>query len=200
MPPSDSQSLCRKLVLRSGDTPVAGGRMTIPLKGAQASRLFLPKDTVKLTVPPSYFTPKSIVSLIVEMIEPYQGRVYDPAMGSGGFFVQSERFIEEHGDTLGDIKNFIVKKDVQVCSDNLLVLMGLKVLLHGTPSLFSEFFDKLTTKFFLCSYPQKPLSSVQQTKVSLPILIPPELNTELTSLVSETTILGHPTNPVLFIS
>lgn len=38
-----------------------------------------------------YFTPKSIVSLIVEMIEPYQGRVYDPAMGSGGFFVPSSR-------------------------------------------------------------------------------------------------------------
>ncbi|MFM2297817.1 MAG: hypothetical protein RL117_1524 [Verrucomicrobiota bacterium] len=53
-----------------------------------------------------YFTPKSIVSLIVEMIEPYQGRVYDPAMGSGGFFVQSERFIEEHGGTIGDIMVF----------------------------------------------------------------------------------------------
>lgn len=43
-----------------------------------------------------YYTPKSIVSLIVEMLEPYQGRVYDPAMGSGGFFVSSDRFIEEH--------------------------------------------------------------------------------------------------------
>ncbi len=43
-----------------------------------------------------YFTPKSIVSLIVEMIEPYQGRAYDPAMGSGGFFVQSERFMDAH--------------------------------------------------------------------------------------------------------
>jgi len=53
-----------------------------------------------------YFTPKSIVSLIVEMIEPYKGRVYDPAMGSGGFFVQSERFIEEHGGTIGDIMVF----------------------------------------------------------------------------------------------
>jgi type I restriction enzyme M protein len=53
-----------------------------------------------------YFTPKSIVSLIVEMIEPYKGRVYDPAMGSGGFFVQSERFIEEHGGNLGDIMVF----------------------------------------------------------------------------------------------
>ena len=50
-----------------------------------------------------YFTPKSIVSLIVEMLEPYQGRVYDPAMGSGGFFVQSEKFIEEHGGKLGQL-------------------------------------------------------------------------------------------------
>ncbi|MBK1834820.1 type I restriction-modification system subunit M [Roseibacillus ishigakijimensis] len=50
-----------------------------------------------------YFTPKSIVSLIVEMLEPYQGRVYDPAMGSGGFFVQSEKFITEHGGKLGNL-------------------------------------------------------------------------------------------------
>ncbi|MDJ0842320.1 MAG: type I restriction-modification system subunit M [Acidobacteriota bacterium] len=50
-----------------------------------------------------YFTPKSIVNLIVEMLEPYKGRVYDPAMGSGGFFVQSERFIEAHGGKLGDL-------------------------------------------------------------------------------------------------
>ena len=50
-----------------------------------------------------YFTPKSIVGLIVEMLEPYHGRVYDPAMGSGGFFVSSEKFIEEHGGKLGNI-------------------------------------------------------------------------------------------------
>ena len=40
-----------------------------------------------------FYTPKSIVSLIVQMLEPFKGRVYDPAMGSGGFFVQSENFI-----------------------------------------------------------------------------------------------------------
>ncbi|UWS28800.1 class I SAM-dependent DNA methyltransferase [Erwinia pyrifoliae] len=45
-----------------------------------------------------YYTPKSIVTLIVEMLQPYQGRVYDPAMGSGGFFVSSDRFIEQHAD------------------------------------------------------------------------------------------------------
>lgn len=50
-----------------------------------------------------YFTPKSIVSLIVEMLQPFRGRIYDPAMGSGGFFVQSEKFIEEHGGKVGDV-------------------------------------------------------------------------------------------------
>jgi type I restriction enzyme M protein len=43
-----------------------------------------------------YYTPKSIVSLIVNMLQPFKGRVYDPAMGSGGFFVQSEDFIAQH--------------------------------------------------------------------------------------------------------
>ena len=47
-----------------------------------------------------YYTPKSIVTLIVEMLEPYSGRVYDPAMGSGGFFVSSDKFIEEHAREL----------------------------------------------------------------------------------------------------
>lgn len=50
-----------------------------------------------------YYTPKSIVTLIVRMLQPFQGRVYDPAMGSGGFFVQSEEFIEEFGGKLGQI-------------------------------------------------------------------------------------------------
>jgi type I restriction enzyme M protein len=50
-----------------------------------------------------FYTPKSIVSLIVEMLQPFQGRVYDPAMGSGGFFVQSEQFIKEHGGAIGNV-------------------------------------------------------------------------------------------------
>jgi type I restriction enzyme M protein len=48
-----------------------------------------------------FYTPKSIVGLIVEMLEPFQGRVYDPCCGSGGFFVQSERFVLEHGGKIG---------------------------------------------------------------------------------------------------
>ena len=50
-----------------------------------------------------FYTPRSIVRLMVEMLEPYKGRVYDPCCGSGGMFVQSEKFIESHGGKLGDI-------------------------------------------------------------------------------------------------
>jgi type I restriction enzyme M protein len=44
-----------------------------------------------------FYTPSSIVRVLVEMLEPYQGRVYDPACGSGGMFVQSVKFIDAHG-------------------------------------------------------------------------------------------------------
>ena len=50
-----------------------------------------------------FYTPASIVKLLVQIIEPYKGRVYDPCCGSGGMFVQSERFVEEHGGKTGDI-------------------------------------------------------------------------------------------------
>jgi type I restriction enzyme M protein len=50
-----------------------------------------------------FYTPQCVVKLLVQMIEPFKGRVYDPCCGSGGMFVQSERFVEEHGGRLGDI-------------------------------------------------------------------------------------------------
>lgn len=50
-----------------------------------------------------FYTPRSVVRVLVEMLEPYVGRVYDPCCGSGGMFVQSEKFVEEHGGRLGDI-------------------------------------------------------------------------------------------------
>ncbi len=50
-----------------------------------------------------FYTPRSVVRVLIEMLAPYKGRVYDPACGSGGMFVQSEKFIEEHGGKLGDI-------------------------------------------------------------------------------------------------
>jgi len=50
-----------------------------------------------------FYTPRSVVRTMVEMLEPYKGRVYDPCCGSGGMFVQSEKFAEEHEGRIGDI-------------------------------------------------------------------------------------------------
>src|SRR5213083_2376356 len=50
-----------------------------------------------------FYTPRCVVKLLVEMIEPYKGRVYDPCCGSSGMFVQSIEFIRQHGGSIGDI-------------------------------------------------------------------------------------------------
>lgn len=50
-----------------------------------------------------FYTPQSIVRLLVEMIEPYKGRIYDPCCGSGGMFVQSDKFVQEHQGKIGDL-------------------------------------------------------------------------------------------------
>jgi|UPI000487B737 type I restriction enzyme M protein len=50
-----------------------------------------------------FYTPSCVVRCLVEMLTPYKGRIYDPACGSGGMFVQSEKFVESHGGKIGDI-------------------------------------------------------------------------------------------------
>ncbi len=50
-----------------------------------------------------FYTPRSIVQLLVSMLEPYKGRVFDPCCGSGGMFVQSEKFVQAHGGKIGDL-------------------------------------------------------------------------------------------------
>jgi type I restriction enzyme M protein len=50
-----------------------------------------------------YYTPRSVVRLLVEMLEPYHGRIYDPCCGSGGMFVQSAEFVAAHGGRRNDI-------------------------------------------------------------------------------------------------
>lgn len=50
-----------------------------------------------------FYTPRSIVRTLVEMIQPYKGRIYDPCCGSGGMFVQSEKFVEEHQGIISDL-------------------------------------------------------------------------------------------------
>jgi type I restriction enzyme M protein len=59
-----------------------------------------------------FYTPRSVVRLLVEMLEPFKGRVYDPCCGSSGMFVQSEEFIEAHGGRLDDIS--ILRSGVQL--------------------------------------------------------------------------------------
>jgi len=70
-----------------------------------------------------FFTPTSIVRLIVAIIEPYKGRILDPACGSGGMFVQSARFVEEHraaaGDQLSIHGQERVEETVKLCRMNL---------------------------------------------------------------------------------
>jgi type I restriction enzyme M protein len=53
-----------------------------------------------------FFTPRGVVSLMVDMLEPFRGRVYDPACGSGGMFVQADRFVKAHNGSRNDISVF----------------------------------------------------------------------------------------------
>src|SRR3989454_2244555 len=53
-----------------------------------------------------FYTPQSVVQLLVEMLAPYKGRIFDPCCGSGGMFVQSEKFVAAHGGRIGDISVF----------------------------------------------------------------------------------------------
>ncbi|MFQ5852627.1 MAG: N-6 DNA methylase [Candidatus Binatia bacterium] len=72
-----------------------------------------------------FFTPTSIVKLIVEIIEPFHGRIFDPACGSGGMFVQSARFVEEHQENpSAEISIYgqeRVAETVRLCKMNLAV-------------------------------------------------------------------------------
>ena len=71
-----------------------------------------------------FFTPTSIVKLIVEIIEPFHGRIYDPACGSGGMFVQSAAFLEQHRKAVTDISIYgqeKVAETIRLCKMNLAV-------------------------------------------------------------------------------
>jgi type I restriction enzyme M protein len=71
-----------------------------------------------------FFTPISIVKLIVEIIEPYHGRILDPACGSGGMFVQSAAFVEHHKKSVNEISVYgqeKVAENIRLCKMNLAV-------------------------------------------------------------------------------
>lgn len=71
-----------------------------------------------------FYTPRSIVKLLVEMIEPYKGRIFDPCCGSGGMFVQSEKFIQVHGGKIGSISIYGQESNAttwKLCKMNLAI-------------------------------------------------------------------------------
>lgn len=74
-----------------------------------------------------YFTPYSIVRLIVEILEPFAGRVFDPACGSGGMFVQCAKFVERHNDSANrKLSIFGAEK-----TDDTVPLAKMNLALHG---------------------------------------------------------------------
>jgi len=97
-----------------------------------------------------FFTPSSIVRLIVQMMEPYEGRILDPACGSGGMFVQSERFRREHQNGRGQNALSIYGQEktsqtVRLCQMNLAV-HGLEGDIRQTNSYYEDP-HRLTGKF-----------------------------------------------------
>ena len=69
-----------------------------------------------------FYTPKSVVELLVEILEPFEGRIFDPFSGSGGMFVQSQKFIEEHGGDTDKISIYgqeIKESTLQISKMNL---------------------------------------------------------------------------------
>lgn len=71
-----------------------------------------------------FYTPRSVVELLVEMLEPYKGRVFDPCCGSGGMFVQSEKFVEDHQGKVDDISIYGQESNLttwRLCKMNLAI-------------------------------------------------------------------------------
>ncbi|MCG2589525.1 type I restriction-modification system subunit M [Rhodohalobacter sulfatireducens] len=71
-----------------------------------------------------FYTPRSVVQLLVEMLEPYKGRVFDPCCGSGGMFVQSEKFVESHQGNVQDISIYGQESNLttwRLCKMNLAI-------------------------------------------------------------------------------
>ncbi len=102
-----------------------------------------------------FFTPGSIVRLLVEMLEPYKGRIFDPACGSGGMFVQSLKFIKQHGGNKGDISIFgqeMTAQTLRLCLMNLL-LRDLSFDIKLGNSLLDDKFPQLKADYIIANPP-----------------------------------------------
>jgi type I restriction enzyme M protein len=104
-----------------------------------------------------FYTPRCIVKLLVEMIEPYKGRVYDPCCGSSGMFVQSEEFIRAHGGRIGDISIYGQESNPttwRLAKMNL-AIRGIEANLgqYAADSFHNDLHKDLKTDFLLANPP-----------------------------------------------
>ena len=105
-----------------------------------------------------FYTPKSIVGLMVEMIEPYKGRVFDPCCGSGGMFVMSEKFIEKHQGRIDDIAIYGQESNqttYRLCRMNLAIrgIDGSQVKWNNEGSFLNDAHKDLKADFILANPP-----------------------------------------------
>jgi type I restriction enzyme M protein len=105
-----------------------------------------------------FYTPRSIVELMVEMIEPHKGRVYDPACGSGGMFVMSEKFVLSHRGRLDDISIFGQESNhttYRLCRMNLAIrgIDGSQVQWNSEGSFLKDAHPDLKADYILANPP-----------------------------------------------
>src|SRR5439155_1329980 len=102
-----------------------------------------------------FYTPRSIVRLLVEMLEPYKGRIFDPCCGSGGMFVQSEKFIEAHGGKIDDISVYGQESNQttwRLCKMNI-AIRGIDARIDWGDSFRDDQFKDLKADFILANPP-----------------------------------------------
>ena len=105
-----------------------------------------------------FYTPKSIVRIMVEMIEPYKGRVFDPACGSGGMFIMSEKFVESHKGNIDDISIYGQESNqttYRLCRMNLAIrgIDGSQVKWNTEGSFLNDLHKDLKADFVLANPP-----------------------------------------------
>jgi len=105
-----------------------------------------------------FYTPKSIVKIMVEMIEPYKGRIYDPCCGSGGMFVMSEKFVEEHRGKKDDIAIYGQESNqttYRLCRMNLAIrgIDGSQVKWNNEGSFMKDVHADLKADYILANPP-----------------------------------------------
>jgi type I restriction enzyme M protein len=102
-----------------------------------------------------FYTPRSIVKLLVEMLEPFRGRIFDPCCGSGGMFVQSEKFVEAHGGRIGDVSIFGQESNQttwRLCEMNI-AIRGIDARIEWGDSFRDDQFKDLKADFILANPP-----------------------------------------------